>query len=155
MGRRLVRNPRDAMVGGVAAGLGDYLDVDPVIIRLVFVLLCLAGGSGVLLYLVCWLLMPRSDPDGAPEASAMPTAEEFADEVREAGERVADTFRRSASGPGRGRLLAGAGLIAVGVLFLIDRFVDVWWLDVWRLWPLLLVAAGVAILLRSRDQGGA
>jgi phage shock protein C len=46
------------MVGGVCAGLGEYLNADPTIIRLVFVLLTLAGFSGVLIYLVMWLVVP-------------------------------------------------------------------------------------------------
>lgn len=150
MARRLVRNTRKAILGGVAAGLGDYLDVDPVLIRLIFVLLCIAGGSGFLLYVVCWLIMPRDDEEPVPGGQPPPPADRFVDEMREAGERVADSIRRTTAGPGRGRLLAGLALIAIGLLFLIDRFANVWWLDFWRLWPILLIAAGVALLLRSR-----
>lgn len=146
MAQRLVRNSRNAVLGGVAAGFGDYLEVDPVLIRLIFVLLCIAGGSGVLLYLVCWLVMPRDDQ---AEPTVGVPAEHFAEEVREAGERVAANLRRTTSQPGRGRLLAGLALIAFGFLFLLDRFTNIWWLDFWRLWPLLLIAAGVAILVRS------
>lgn len=150
MAQRLVRNTRKAVLGGVAAGFGDYLEVDPVLIRLIFVLLCVAGGSGLLLYLVCWLIMPRDDEQPGPEGRPAPPADRFAEEVREAGERVVDSLKRTTADAGRGRLLAGLILIVLGTLFLIDRFADLWWLDVWRLWPLLLIGAGVALLLRSR-----
>jgi len=63
--KKLYRNPEKAMVGGVCAGLGEYLQADPTIIRLVFALLTLAGLSGVLIYLVMWLIVPVT-PDYVP-----------------------------------------------------------------------------------------
>lgn len=57
--RRLVR--RHGMIAGVAAGLGDYFDIDPLFFRIGFVVLTFTGGAGVLLYLVMALLMPTED----------------------------------------------------------------------------------------------
>ncbi len=62
--KRLVRSERNKVVGGVCGGLGEYLDIDPTIIRLVFVVFTLAGGSGVLVYLILWLVMPLGEPLG-------------------------------------------------------------------------------------------
>lgn len=56
--KKLYRIPSEGMIGGVCAGLGEYLDVDPTIIRLVFVLLAFGGGSGVLIYIIMWLIIP-------------------------------------------------------------------------------------------------
>ena len=47
------------MIAGVAAGLGEYLDIDPVLIRVFFVLLTLLGGHGILIYFLLWLIMPQ------------------------------------------------------------------------------------------------
>ena len=58
MERRLYRSQRDRMLGGVCGGLGEYLGLDPTIIRLIFVLLALLGGHGILLYLILWLVIP-------------------------------------------------------------------------------------------------
>ena len=44
---------------GVLAGLAEYFDVDPTFVRVLWILFCLAGGSGVLLYLILWIVMPR------------------------------------------------------------------------------------------------
>jgi phage shock protein PspC (stress-responsive transcriptional regulator) len=55
--KKLYRIPSKGMIGGVCAGLGEYLKADPTIIRLVFVLLALTG-SGVLLYIVMWFIVP-------------------------------------------------------------------------------------------------
>ena len=55
---RLTRSRTGKMVGGVAAGLAQHTGVDPLLWRLAFVALTLAGGSGVLLYVLLWLLVP-------------------------------------------------------------------------------------------------
>jgi phage shock protein C len=61
MARRLYRSQAEKMIGGVCGGLAEILDLDPTIVRIVFVLLALLGGHGVLLYLILWLIMPRRD----------------------------------------------------------------------------------------------
>lgn len=69
--RRLTRRSHDRLLGGVASGLAEYLSLDPVIVRLGFVLLALLGGTGVLIYVVGWLLIPEAGtPVGQHVSSA-------------------------------------------------------------------------------------
>lgn len=56
--RRLYRSRRDRMIAGVCGGLADYFQVDPSVVRLIFVLFLLLGGSACLVYLVMWLVVP-------------------------------------------------------------------------------------------------
>jgi phage shock protein C len=63
--KKITRSRSDRAVAGVAAGLAAYLNIDPVLIRLVFVFVALANGLGVLLYLVLWLLLPNEDSSAA------------------------------------------------------------------------------------------
>ena len=57
--KRLYRSRTDKIIAGVCGGLGKYFDIDPVIIRLLFVLLSFAGmGSGILVYIVAWITIP-------------------------------------------------------------------------------------------------
>jgi phage shock protein C len=56
--KRLYRSRTDVMLGGVCGGLAKYLNVDPTIIRLVFVLLLFLGGGGFWIYLVLWIITP-------------------------------------------------------------------------------------------------
>jgi len=56
--RRLARQQRGRKIAGVCSGLGKHFGIDPTIVRLVFVALILAGGGGILLYLILWLVMP-------------------------------------------------------------------------------------------------
>ena len=50
---------KDSMIGGVAAGIADYFDVDPTLIRLLWVLLLFGYGFGFLAYIIMWIIMPR------------------------------------------------------------------------------------------------
>jgi phage shock protein C len=60
--KKLYRKPNDQMIAGVCAGLADYLNLDLVIVRLIFVLLLIMGGHGLLIYVVLWILMPVQPP---------------------------------------------------------------------------------------------
>ena len=65
--KRLVRYQDDKMFMGVATGLGEYLNIDPVLVRLAFVLLTLANGFGAVIYIIMAILMPV---EGIPSAKA-------------------------------------------------------------------------------------
>ena len=58
MERKLVRSQTESRLAGVCGGLGEYLNIDPTLVRLFFVLLALTGGHGVLLYLILCVIMP-------------------------------------------------------------------------------------------------
>jgi phage shock protein PspC (stress-responsive transcriptional regulator) len=70
--KKLFRSRQERMIGGVAGGLGEYLNVDPTLMRLAFVILTFFGGSGIPIYLIMWLVIPESPaapvpPPPAPE----------------------------------------------------------------------------------------
>lgn len=60
MEKRLVRNVQDKKIAGVCAGLADYLDMDQTLVRVIWILFTLLGGSGILAYLILWLIMPEA-----------------------------------------------------------------------------------------------
>lgn len=57
--KKLYRSKKNRMIAGVCGGLGDYFNIDPTLVRLLFVLIGLAVGGGFLLYLLLWLIMPE------------------------------------------------------------------------------------------------
>jgi phage shock protein PspC (stress-responsive transcriptional regulator) len=59
--RRFYRDPDNRVIGGVCGGLGAYLDVDPVIVRIILVVLFLAFGIGFLIYLIMWIIVPEAN----------------------------------------------------------------------------------------------
>jgi phage shock protein PspC (stress-responsive transcriptional regulator) len=70
IGHRTLRRPvHGRMLGGVAAGIAQYFDIDVVLVRIAFVVLAIFGGSGVLAYLVAWVLIP-SDGEGPDPTDA-------------------------------------------------------------------------------------
>lgn len=71
--KRFMRKRDDRMLFGVASGIADYLNIDPVIVRLVFVLMALGGGHGILVYLILAILMPE-------EAGVVAKANAFSEE---------------------------------------------------------------------------
>lgn len=66
--KKLYRSRSNRMLGGVAAGLADYLDTDPTIIRLIFAFSFLLWGTGILIYLIMWVIVPE-EPEGSPRKS--------------------------------------------------------------------------------------
>jgi phage shock protein PspC (stress-responsive transcriptional regulator) len=62
----LMRSSRDSVIAGVAGGIGRHLNVDPLAVRITFVILSFAGGLGVLAYLACLVFMPVDDPNAPP-----------------------------------------------------------------------------------------
>lgn len=72
--KRLYRSRNEKMIAGICGGLADYLNVDPTVIRLVFILLFFAGGSGLLIYIILWVIMPLEPAggSGALEVEAKP-----------------------------------------------------------------------------------
>ena len=56
--KRLYRSIEDRKVAGVAGGLGAYFNIDPLLLRLIFVILTIAGGGGLLIYIILWSVTP-------------------------------------------------------------------------------------------------
>ena len=156
MPRRLTRDTQHAVLGGVAAGFGRYLDVDPVLGRLGFVLLAFVNGLGILFYLACWLLMPRAD--AVVQAPASATAGTGFDTLREAGAQIAADVREGVPDPAAAQLAIGSLLVVIGSLLLLHNFGWLHWPHWMRfdtLWPLLLVALGLGLVLKSRRPASA
>jgi phage shock protein PspC (stress-responsive transcriptional regulator) len=64
--KRLMRSSRDKKIGGVCAGIADYFDLDPTIVRIVWLLAVFCAGTGGLVYLILWIALPL-----APAAPAL------------------------------------------------------------------------------------
>jgi phage shock protein C len=118
--RVLRRSRTDRVVGGVCGGLGVYFGLDPILFRIAFVVLALAGGgAGLPLYLVAWLIMPEGEST-PPDAEA-----------------------RTTNGAS---LVIGTIFVALGLGLLADRVVP--WFDR-MFWPALLVGLGIFVITGS------
>ncbi len=72
--KKLMRSRTNSKIAGVCGGLGDYLDVDPTLIRLVWVLLVFFAGTGILAYIIAWIVMPEAPPAEPAKATAPATS---------------------------------------------------------------------------------
>jgi phage shock protein PspC (stress-responsive transcriptional regulator)/uncharacterized integral membrane protein len=144
-GKRLARSRTDYMVGGVCGGLGKYFSINSTIVRLVFVLLVISGGSGILLYFVLWIVMPRED---MLETQNPLNGAEFGRRARQMG----DEMRQVASQPNpRTAQFLGIALVLLGLVYLVQNLHIPWldWFNSQIAWPVVLVVAGVLLLVRA------
>jgi phage shock protein C len=118
--QRAVRRSRDdRVIAGVCGGLGRYLGIDPVLLRVAFIILSLANGLGLIAYVVAWVAIPEERPDQPAGPVPEPRRE-------------------------TGRLVLGGSLVVLGLVLLLDRLAP----DLDELfWPVAVVAVGVAIIL--------
>lgn len=64
MDKKLTRSTSNRMIAGVCGGLGEYLNIDPTIVRLLFALVFIFAGTGLLIYIILWIIMPEGAPGG-------------------------------------------------------------------------------------------
>ncbi len=69
--RTLYRNPDDSIIGGICGGMGSYLDIDPVWIRVIFIVFAIFAGVGFFVYLALWIALPKADPETMKRESYM------------------------------------------------------------------------------------
>ena len=120
------------MLFGVAGGLAEYLELDAVLVRVAIVVLCFAGGLGIIAYIALTLIMPE-----APEGSSETSSEETPDASSPTG---------LSSSTQRNRTIIGGILIAIGVIFLFQQLDFFGWLRWDLLWPLIIIGIGLSLV---------
>ncbi len=160
MEKRLYRSRSDRMICGVCGGLANYFDIDPVIVRIITILLIFAGGMGILAYIILAIVVPlESSQASEPRDVIKENVEEIKQTASQLGDDIHSTFARKGGAPEemtktrhRSRNVLGAILIVIGVLFLLASFNLFEWLH-WRyLWPLILIAIGLLVIFGTRRK---
>ena len=126
MTRRLYRSRKEKIIAGVCGGLAEYFDIDPVIVRLLMVLLFIYG-VGIIIYVLAWIMIPMEPPEKV--------------EVEEV---VVDTVEDKKKRERVGAII----LIITGVVLLFGAFYSMSF--IWKIIvPLTIIAAGIYILLKE------
>lgn len=129
MEKKLQRDTKHKVIGGVCAGLANYFDMDASLLRLLLAFMILFAGTGFWLYIILWIVMPAGN-------GFQPTAETI------------DAVMNDASpNPqiNKGSLVVGLILIGLGALGLIHRFVPTF---SWQMvWPIILIVLGLVLLI--------
>lgn len=155
MEKKLQRSRKHKVFAGIAGGLGEYLDIDPIIVRVIFVLITIFHGAGLLIYIIMWIVIPEEPFDvlftnqepnfeenfdnSAPEGSDLGSQSVF----DEAAKSVKDM--KMSSGSSNGRVIIGAILILIGILFLSEKFFP--FIDFELVFAIGLIILGISLLL--------
>jgi phage shock protein C len=133
---RVYRSRKNRVIAGVAGGLGEYFDVDVVIVRILFVLAVFLGGGGLLAYIIAWIVIPEEKIAGEELDSSV----EYYEEKNEWDPETRSKRQRD----------VGFLLIGLGVFFLSRRFLGSFF---YYFGPLLLIIIGIFLLVRERRDG--
>lgn len=153
MPEKLFRSTQDKMLGGVCGGLADYFSVDVTLVRLIALVAGFAGGVGIPVYVVAWIIIPVNPLEQGRQGS------HHHRDVGEFAEGMDSDVKDSTKGINLQKLekhetrnnrskMAGVILVCLGVYFLFERFLP-YWFDISKLWPLVLVLIGITIIYRG------
>jgi len=134
--RRAYRSTDDRLLGGVATGVARHLQVDPLLVRLFFVVATVLGGFGIALYAGLWMFLP-SDPHLVESSPGLEAAS------RQGKRRTGRRGRLGDAGP-----LVALVAVGLGLAFLAQSVVG----GSFLFWPVVVGLAGVAVLWRQADE---
>lgn len=134
MSKQLYRTNQNKVLAGVCGGIADYFEIDPTIVRIIWVLAIFAG-VGIVAYIVCWLIIPEKnyEPFGSSNSFDAPARKGESSYDKEKSKRT-----------------LGFALIIIGSLFMLDKFFR--WFDMDIVIPLGIIAIGAFILFNTRRE---
>ena len=138
--KRLYRSRENKMIFGVARGIADYFGIDPVLVRVLFVLLALLDGMGILLYFILALVMPASSrTSDTTDAKSENQTNKLADDVREA---LGFGLKK--------RNAIGIIFVTIGVLLLFRDVFDFDWFRGDIIFPSLVIVFGIWLIFKKK-----
>ena len=149
--KRFYRSRTDRVFAGVCGGLAEYFAIDPLLVRLLFIIFTIAAGGGVLVYIILWIITPEKPLEFfQPQNSAtMENQQTHHEEPASSQENPKRDPLQDIPHPHRDRrnLIGGLVLITLGALFLADEFIP--HISFGDLWPIILVVIGIGLLITS------
>lgn len=111
--RKIYRLKDDCIIAGVSGGMAEYFEIDATLIRVIFILLTIGGGSGILIYLILWLIIPK---EGGKEVKIdrEKKVKEFADDIGEKAQDLAKEIKKDIKVGKRGSFLGLVLSLLVG-----------------------------------------
>ncbi len=138
--RKLSRNSMNKVIGGVCSGLAEFFGLDVALVRIAFVIAFMFASFGFWLYIILWIVLPdgqQTIENGQQIFGQSQSQSQQSEPVSKSESKVKS-------------VLAGSFVILIGLLFLINNFIPINW--VWKLWPLILVAIGVVMIITSSKK---
>ncbi|MFA6602604.1 MAG: PspC domain-containing protein [Candidatus Shapirobacteria bacterium] len=148
--KKLYRSRTDYVLTGVAGGLAEFFQIDSTIVRLIFVAMSLGGGSGLLVYIILALVIPREPGEIAVVNKKEKVRAVAADVGQRATELVEEIKADHRGGEMEGRRTVptlGIALIVLGLLLLVNKLIPIHLEGDW-FWPIVLVGLGGYLLIK-------
>ena len=145
--RKLRRNPMNRVIGGVCSGLADFFGVDVALMRIAFVIAFLFASFGFWLYVILWIVLPENGQqttDNGQQSFGQSQSQSQSQSPQSESVSVSKSESKVKS------IFAGAFIILIGLLFLVNNFIPINW--VWKLWPLILVAIGIVMIVTASKK---
>lgn len=142
MSKQLYRSQENKVIGGVCGGLAEYLDIDPVIVRLICVLLFFMKAVGIIAYIVCMIIIPEAPYDYYSRK-----------ETNYGGDYTSEyTYENndSKNKDEKNKMILGIGLIVLGAFIFARKFL--YWFDFVNIGGIILVLAGLYIIVNGRNS---
>lgn len=156
MNKQLYRSRESKVIGGVCGGFAEYFDIDPVITRLIGILLLFTNGIGFIAYIVCMIIMPEA-PFGHKQKYNNPYDDDFnqADFNNEGTNGESEhqynyNNKQPENRDERNKMLLGVGLIGLGVFIFAKKLF--YWFDFVSLGGVVLVLVGAFIVFNGREK---
>jgi len=141
--KRLTRS-YNGVIAGVCGGLGNYFNLDPVLVRAIFLLLFLVGGGGLLLYIILWIAVPRDPHYYTPYQDVNPPDNpDFAHKETKASAPMSDNKTSTTSSNNMTAYILGIAFILFGMMFLLHKL---FYIGLSRLWPVSLILVGLILI---------
>jgi len=150
MAQRLYRSEDDKVISGLCGGIGEFFDLDPTIIRIVFVILTIWGGVGVILYII-GVLVVSVRPSSLAEGEKKTKNTDFTDKINEIAQDLKEKVNNKNRKMPRGEVIIGSAIILFGLLLFIENFFPHYGLDLF--WPIVLILFGFYVLSGTFKKG--
>jgi phage shock protein C len=161
MEKRLYRSRNQRMIWGVCGGLAQYFNIDPTIVRLIFILTIPLGGVGIIAYIILSLVVPL---ENTQTSEPKDTIKENVQEIKETAEAIGKDLQSTFIAKEKNKetneynrtntgLLIGIIILVIGIVALlitVGSLHMVWWFRWIYLWPVLLIAIGLLIIFARR-----
>ena len=141
--RRLSRNSMNRVIGGVCSGLAEFFGLDVALVRIAFVIAFLFASFGFWLYIILWIVLPV-------EGQQTTVNSQQSTVNGQQSESVSESVSVSKPESTVKSIFAGSFIILIGMLFLVNNFIPISW--IWKLWPLILVAIGVVMIVTASKK---
>jgi phage shock protein PspC (stress-responsive transcriptional regulator) len=142
--KKLTRLPKQGQIAGVCAGIAEYFDVDVTLVRLIFIVLAIITGGGMIIaYIVMAIVIPADEAIGSDSPKQMSIKHNA---------RVLNAELHESGRTDRMRNYLGAGLILFGTWLLFGLLFPGWFMLRWDyVWPIVLIVIGLVIATRKKE----